>query len=48
MKGRSRSEKRKLQIVLVVQFAFCDGSHKTCSFMAAERAPAAGGGLPMA
>jgi CDGSH-type Zn-finger protein len=22
---------------------FCDGSHKTCSFMAAERAPAAGG-----
>jgi len=25
---------------------FCDGSHKTCSFMAAERAPA--GGLPTA
>ena len=25
---------------------FCDGSHKTCSFMAAERAPT--GGLPTA
>jgi CDGSH-type Zn-finger protein len=25
---------------------FCDGSHKTCNFLAAERAPAAAAGAP--